>query len=433
MNEAEPRILITGFGLITPLGNGAWPTFRALLAGKRLTDRTAGVPADIASIDLVRSIGAINLAQHVADDPAIELAERAAREALAMANIQPNEDGLPCFIGTSKGAFNLFDTAASTFAQGGLTQLNKNKIYAQVLALGPHEFMSRALRNKIHLNTTHHTVAACASSLHALHAAKQFLLRNDARHNPTSNRSNKVSSRRALVVTSDASLTPLLISAYEKLGVLAPRTADTYRCNPLDKSRSGFVLAEAAAAVVLERVDEENILPRVDQRAASKQIELKETAIATDPFDLIRTSPTLDSLNNLHAKITTNQRPNLYHLHAPGTLDHDPAEIAMVHSQSGTVSCSEPENAFDIYAHKGALGHSLGASGLVATVIACLCQLTNSRPPMPWLTNPIHSSLARQSTIASPKTHTTIKNQAIFAAGFGGHAAGAVIGRPGTC
>jgi 3-oxoacyl-[acyl-carrier-protein] synthase II len=92
----------------------------------------------------------------------------------------------------------------------------------------------------------------------------------------------------------------------------------------------------------------------------------------------------------------------------------------------------------DVYAVKGAIGHALGSAGLASLVIACLCAQVGRRPPMPWLEQPMNRSplpLEPSSRallgggLADPKT-----TQAVFAAGFGGHVAGAVIrggGRPG--
>ncbi len=479
------RIIITGFGLVTPLGLGAWATFAALLAGRTISDRAAALPPDIAAIDLARAIGCVAAAQHAADDPAVELAEHAAREAgvgcrgSGVGNplrppLPPGEgwgegrkelsrqaaDGssssnaswgegrkemsrpdsepappLPCFLGTSKGAFRRFDEAAALFALRGHDAISHRsaKALCEVIALGPGEYLSQRLEKRLNIRVAHHAVAACASSLVALHRARLALL------------NRQVEGDRALVLTADAALTPSLIHAYRKLGVLAPLSPTDYACRPLDQQRQGFVLAEAGAAVMLQRIDDPGSpLPR-------GSVELIDTGEACDAYDLIRPCRDMPAVNHLAEHLLAGRDIDLIHPHAPGTQDHDPAEMAVYrrHAQAnvrratgcrpkpaagtlaqlagmqaplaGTQAQSSPCT-LDFYAHKGALGHTLGASGLVSLVIACLCARAQQRPPMPWLREPIDPAAAAARLAGPP-----IQTQAIFAAGFGGHAAGAVI------
>src|SRR5262249_26413210 len=100
--------------------------------------------------------------------------------------------------------------------------------------------------------------------------------------------------------------------------------------------------------------------------------------------------------------------------HAPGTLDHDAVELDVYQK----VCANRPL----LYASKGALGHGLGASGLVSLVIACLSARAAKIPPMPWLDEPLDSPL-----LTRPHENADVTTPAIFAAGFGGHVAGAVI------
>ena len=125
----QPRILIRGFGLVTPLAASAWETFSALLAGRTIADRAAGLPEDIAPVDLIRALGCVSIAQHVSADPAIELAERAAREAMFMAGVGDASE-LDGYLGTSKGAVKAMTMALapSPFGRGrgeGIIEVGK--------------------------------------------------------------------------------------------------------------------------------------------------------------------------------------------------------------------------------------------------------------------------------------------------------------------
>ena len=381
--------------------------FSALLAGKTISDRLADVPRQSNPIDLVRQLGCVSIAQHTATDPAIELVEHAAREALSMAGIT-NPQGMGCIIGVSKGAANALAEAIEYHDShhGSGEKIGKTHCATKpppdadlVIALGPYGYLSHHLKQRLGVNPTHTTVAACASSLTALHQARATL-----RHNHTNNQArNKV-----LVVTAEASLLPIFIHSYRRLGVTPPLIPTQYVGRPLDYHRNGFMLAEMGAAVVLEAVEE--VLPG--------QIELIDTAIANEAYDLVRPSPTMEALSHIAQPLLADRHIDMLHPHATGTAHHDPAELSAV--------APYLQNQPDGYACKGALGHGLGAAGLVSLVIACLCAKTRRRPPMPWLNEPIDTNAvklhAKGDTLSgSQQTH------AIFAAGFGGHVAGAVI------
>ncbi len=381
------RIIITGLGLISPLGLSAWETWAALLAGRTIADRAGRLPPDVDLVARVRATGCVAAAQHVAVDPAVELAERAAREAIAEARVSP--DGLPCFIGTSKGAVTSWSHVVA-----GHCRTPQDRA-ARAVALGPCGFLTHELRRRMGLGQVQHYVAACASSLHALHAARQHL-------------SSGMS--RCLVLTTESALLPAFIHSYRRLGVLAP--VHDYAARPLDRRRRGFMLAEIGAAVVLHRVE----------RVLAGQIELVDTAVAAEAHDLIRPSAAMPALRRVAKQLARHGPIDVLHPHAPGTPDHDAAELDAL-----LVACDSRHATWPrVYASKGALGHTLGAAGLVSLVLACLAARAHRLPPMPWLEQPLDHPLV---TCANAHAISRVAVHAIFAAGFGGHVAAALIRR----
>lgn len=364
-----------------PLGHAAWETFRALLDGRMITDRATKLPDDVAPLDLVRAVGCTGISQHSITDPAIDLAERAAREAMAEAGAEPDE--LATFIGASKGAVY----AMAGAAKDGCETVPPDARLA--IATGPHGYVAHHLCRRLKLQGAHNVVAACASSLTALHCARLALQRPGG-------------PGKALVITAEASLLPLFVHSYQRLRVLSKLSRDEYLGRPLDKNRNGFVLAEQAAAVVIERV----------QARRAGQFELVDTAIACESKDIVRNSSDMPALRRVADRILTRMKVDVIHPHATGTIEHDPAELA---------AYEHPDSA--IYACKGALGHGLGAAGLVALVIARLCARTKRTPPMPWITDPISPEIIAGGQSLNKEDATT---HAVFAAGFGGHVAGAL-------
>lgn len=405
------RIVLAGWGLITPLGLGAWSTFASLLKGRTLSDRADDLPDDTAPVDLAKALGSVVSVQHGHADPAIELAERAVREAAAMASLQPS--GLPLWLGTSKGAI----ARASTHL--GLGRPMTDEI-AMCLALGPHAYMSNQLTRRLDTQAMGHHVAACSSGLVALDTARRSLL-----HRPED------AAPYAIVASADAAITPALVNSYQRLGVLGTMTRYQYRQYPLDELRQGFMLSEIGAAVLLKRIEPSEALP-------ANAIELIDTATACEPYDIIRSPSEMISLTKLWQSVTKDRTIDVIHPHAPGTREHDPAELGVllptsspeVPNQPSQGSPPRPEssNPPDLYAVKGAIGHSLGASGLASLVVAAMTLRSGKRPPMIWLNDPmrLHDG-SRLQVDPSLRPCDRSGTHAVLAAGFGGHLAAAVL------
>ena len=396
-HDTPARIVLAGWGLMTPLGLGAWATFSSLLKGRTLSDRASELPEDTAPVDLARALGGVASVQHGSADPAVELAERAVREAAAMAGTPPT--GLPLWLGTSKGAI------AKLSHQLGMDRPLTDDL-ASCLAMGPHAYLAQQLTRRLHTQAKPHYVAACSSGLVALDAARRSLLHGTPDTSPY-----------AMVASADAAITPALVYSYLRLGVLGNMTRDTYTQRPLDAQRQGFMLSEVGAAVLLKRLAPDEAMP-------DNAIELIDTATACEPYDIVRSPREMTSLARLWQRVSGNRSIDVIHPHAPGTREHDPAELGVL------LPSPRPDGSFqpDLYAVKGAIGHSLGASGLSSLIVAALSIRSGKRPPMPWLDEPMQ--LPDGSRLqANPDMRPCSRSgtHGVLAAGFGGHLAAAVL------
>lgn len=395
-STAGSAAIVRGFGLVTPLGASAWETFGVLCKGGRLTDRLQALPEDIALFDLVRAVGSVASVQMATRDPSVDLAERAIREACMAASVPMAN--LPTFLGASKGAVTLLEALSLSRVEGrpeatGLS-VGLPDDAEMVVGLGPHGYLMHHLSQRCGLEPAGSYVAACASSLVALDAARRSL------------QSGRF--KRAVVVTSESALTASFIHSYNRLGVLAPLPRDAYQPMPLDEQRHGFALSQLGAAVVLEWGE-----PEIGD------LILEDTATANDCHDLIRTDPTMPALHYVASRLMSGRTMDMIHPHAPGTPGvngHDASELAVYRDVLGDLP--------DLYACKGAVGHGLGSAGLVSLVLSLMCLKTGQRPPMSWLTQPIDglpADLGQRKACAREARH------GIFAAGFAGHTAGAIV------
>ncbi len=265
-------------------------------------------------------------------------------------------------VGTSKGPVEQW--LAGDVAREGLAAVASELSVSLGMGMGPRLTLS----------------AACSSGLHALIRAVMLL------------RAGEV--RRALVVGCEASVHPMFISSFSRLGVLPPAG---YGCRPFDRQRRGFVMSDAAAAVCLE----------VDSSGAIAQIE--GVAMGGDATHITRGDPQGAVLRKLITRLIEGDGPiDLLHAHGTGTLSNDAVELAALDAL-----CP----AGIVYSHKGALGHSLGAAGMVSVVINCLAHRNGITPAIANLTEPMPTERVQLATtqIARP-----IGRSITLAAGFGG-------------
>jgi len=387
-DEDRGAPVIRGVGLATPLGVSAWSTAAALLAGRTTADRLArcaesGDPLDATT--LARATGGSAFAGLTLTDPAVELAERAAREALADAGAAGG-DCVRTIVASSKGAVLSLLKPAST---------DRRKAAA---TLGPHGFLLAESRRRLSLGETTAVVAACATSIHAIEQAVREI---------------RAGTPRVLVIAVESALHPLFVESYRRLGALAPiDPIGAHRCAPLDQSRRGFTLNECAAAIVLESPG---------AAATSGWGRIAGVATGVQPYDLVRAAPEFTTLERLVRRVAGDGAPlALVQPHATGTPDNDEREMRALERALGDGRRGAPA-----YAAKGAIGHALGAAGLVNIVLGCLFGRIGRLPPMPWLDRPIPTSLSlsRDGRPIERGLHVCV------ASGFGGHV-GAVAVAP---
>ncbi|HEY7090194.1 MAG TPA: beta-ketoacyl synthase N-terminal-like domain-containing protein [Tepidisphaeraceae bacterium] len=352
--------IITGAGLITPLGSSVEQTWSSLLAGQFIRDH-ARVPLQSARQSRVHRLGLT-----------------AAREAIAQAgwsDFELSDPRTALTIGTSKGPVEswLNGDPIGSIHDFGLSELSAGLARELGHGAGPRSTLS----------------AACASGIHALiHAV--LLIRSGA-------------ADRALVVAAEASVHPMFIGSFKRLGVLP---AEGVGCRPFDHDRDGFLISEAAAAVCIESSETSRGIAVIDR-----------FALGGDAVHLTGGDPQGRTLKYLLGHVVDGRPVDLIHAHATGTLFHDPIELRAIES---TVFQTDPRPI--VYSHKGALGHSLGAAGLVAVVLNCQSHRTGIIPGNVQTRRALPTD---HVAIASDPTARPVRRSVALAAGFGG-AMGAV-------
>lgn len=348
------KAVITGVGLVTPLGTGVEQTWAALLAGRSINTH-AKVPMD-ASPGFSR---------------VSSLAMRAAKEAVADNDLS----GTALVVGTSKGPIESWLEAPSTLSD----------------VEGPRAFglasVACDLAREFSITGPKLTLsAACASGLHALIRGAMMIESGEA--------------TRVLVVAAEASVHPLFIANFARLGVLP---AEGVGCRPFDLNRDGFLMSEAAAAVVLESSTAVR---------AGDGISVEKYALVADATHLTGVDPEGRALRHALARSTGDRSFDLLHAHGTGTAANDAVELSAL-DETVLETAVRPI----VYSHKAALGHSLGAAGLVSVVLNVVSHRAGIIPANVRTREPLPS---HKLSIPSTTTRRRVRRSLVVAAGFGG-------------
>ena len=375
-----PRPVISSYALLTPFGN-AEQTWSALLAGRCLTesarvDLAAGGPyprVTSLALQVARDLPWHGHLAHGVGTPTLDTGDTAVIVATSKGEI---DTWLEC---ADPGLQNAGEGTGTTGLAGIATTLVRElRISGPVLTVS----------------------AACASGLVALVRAVLMLRAGEA--------------RRVLVVAAESSFHPLLLASYQRLGVLTdPATG----CRPFDRDRRGFFVGEAAAAVMLETIPEQAVVSHSPGTPGECR-EVDAFALGSDAISITASDPSGHILRRLIERVSRGRGFDLIHAHGTGTLLNDPVELNAIDSVF-----SEPT---PVYSHKGALGHTLGASSLVSVVLNCMAHGRGRIPPNSRTLNPLP---ARSAIISHTPLSRPIRRSLVIAAGFGGPVAAVALGR----
>jgi len=178
-------------------------------------------------------------------------------------------------------------------------------------------------------------------------------------------------------------------------------------------------MSEAAAAVTIEAADETSA-----RSWSGGYAKIDSFALAGDATHLTGSDPTGRTLSRVLANVINGRPTDLIHAHATGTVLHDPVELAAIEANLASYD-SDPF----IYSHKGALGHSLGAAGMISVVINCLIHRHgivpgNVRTPAPL---PIRGARIDANPVAG-----NFRRSIVTASGFGGTIAAVALSDAGN-
>ena len=247
MSNPAGSVVVTGMGLVTPIGSDVSQTWTALIAGR------SGI-GNIAAFD-ASGLG-VRIAGEVRDDEPYDsvllgrktrsrreaFALRAVDEALRSAELTStslSETPLGLFSGCERENINDFGVFASYKREGQRAPVTAHRHRGQLFARQPDSVARQIFAELPSARLCCNYTMACAAGAVAAYQALRWL------------RSGVI--QRAVVFAADTPINVGAVHGFEELGALSTLNDEPARaCRPFDQHRDGFVLAEGAAAVVFE-------------------------------------------------------------------------------------------------------------------------------------------------------------------------------------
>ncbi|HZN18218.1 MAG TPA: beta-ketoacyl-[acyl-carrier-protein] synthase family protein [Micromonosporaceae bacterium] len=357
-----PEVVVTGLGLVTPAGIGVAASWARILRGEPTAaadPALAGLPVDfscrVPGFHAQELVGR-RLAWRT--DRYTHLALVAAREAVADAGLDPaGWDGarVGVVIGNALGGTETYERQQQVLREEGATQVSP-----MVVPMMGVSMVAGYLAIDVHATGPNLvTATACASGTTAVGTALQ-LLRTGA-------------CDVVLAGGTEASLTPTVIAGFAQMGALSRRSADPAAASrPFDVDRDGFVPAEGAGMLVLER------LADARARGATVRARLAGYGASADAYHATSPDPAGAGVERAIRRALADAGV------APGEVDHvnahgtatplnDVAEAAVLRRVFG----ARPA----VTSVKGVTGHSLGGAGGIEAACTVLSVQHGVVPP----------------------------------------------------
>lgn len=371
---AKRRVVVTGLGMLTPLGNDVASTWQGLVNGQsgigeithydttQYGTKFAGLIKDFDATDYIAKKDAKKM------DQFIQYGIAAGIQALDDSGLEVNEANasrVGVAIGSGIGGLTLIEENHEKLLNSGPKKLSPFYVPSTIInMISGHLSIMKGLRGP---NIS--IVTACTTGLHNIGHAARMIAYGDAD---------------AMVAGgAEKASTPMGMGGFSAARALSTRNDDPQAASrPWDKDRDGFVLADGAGVVVLEEYE------KAKARGAKMYAELVGFGMSGDAFHM--TSPPADGAgaalameNALNDAGVNAEQVGYINAHGTSTPAGDKAETQAVKSIYGAAA-----DKVMVGSSKSMMGHLLGAAGSVESIITALSLHNQVVTPTINLDNP---------------------------------------------
>jgi 3-oxoacyl-[acyl-carrier-protein] synthase II len=369
------RVVVTGFGMISPLGNDANTTWENLVSGQSGVSHidhfdVSTFPTKFAG--LVKNFDAQSFGIPRKDTKKMDLfiqyglaAGIQAFEQSGLEVTEDNADRIGVAVGSGIGGLSLIEENHSKYLAGGVRKLSPFFCPSTILNMAAgHLSIKLGLRGP---NIA--IVTACTSGVHNIGHAARMIAYGDA--------------DAMLAGGTEKASTELGIGGFCAARALSTRNDDPQSASrPWDKDRDGFVLGDGAGVVVLEEYE------HAKARGANMLVELVGFGMSGDAYHM--TSPPPDGAGAAKAMNNALQDANVNASSVGYINAHGTSTSAGDIAETNAVKTVFADNARHVMvgSTKSMTGHLLGAAGAIETIFTIQSLVNDVVPPTINLDNP---------------------------------------------
>jgi 3-oxoacyl-[acyl-carrier-protein] synthase II len=367
-------VVVTGVGLLTPLGLGTEATWEAIRAGKSGIGRITQFDASAFSCQIAGEVKGFDPANYIERKEIkkmgrfIQFAIAAAEWALKSSELQvtpENAERVGVYIGSGIGGFEVIEREHRTLLEHGPRRISPFFIPATIVNLASGQVSMRSGAQ----GPNSATATACTTSAHSIGDSFRIIARGDA--------------DAMICGGTEACITPMGIGGFAAMRALSTRNHEPERASrPWDRDRDGFVVGEGAGILVLEEIESAR------QRRAPILAEIVGYGMSGDAFHV--TAPPDDGGGAFRvmrsalgdAGIGPSQ-VDYINAHGTSTEVGDRAETVAIKRAFG-----EHARTLAVSSTKSMTGHLLGGAGGLEAGITVLAIRDQVAPPTINYENP---------------------------------------------
>ena len=363
------RVVVTGLGCVSPVGNTVEQSWTNLLAGRSGIDTIKSFDASAFACQIAGEVKDLDLQSYISTKEArsmdrfIHLGIVAAQQAVVDSGLPQGDDlddelafRIGCIIGSGIGGLPLIEETHGEYTNRGPRRISPFFVPASIInMISGHVSMRHGFKGP---NLA--VVTACTTGLHSIGEAARKIEYGDAD---------------AMVAGgSESTVSPLGIGGFAAMRALSTRNDDPQAASrPWDKDRDGFVLGEGAGVMVLEEYE------HARARGARMYCELAGYGMSGDAGNM--TAPNMDG-------------PRRAMISAMNNAGVNPVDVqyANAHGTSTPLGDVNESNAFKaafgdaakqlvVNSTKSMTGHLLGGAGGIESVFTVLALHHQTSPP----------------------------------------------------
>lgn len=356
--QKPPRVVVTGLGLVTALGNDVATSWEGLCAGRSGVGPITGFDTSQHKVQFGAELKNFDPTLYMdrkevrRNDPYTQLAVATAKQALAQSGLEINEenaDDIGVYSGSGVGGLETMHDQFATLFDKGPQRVSPFFITMMMIdsAAGLVSIMTGAR------GPNWAAVSACATSGNTIGEAWETIRRGDA--------------RAMIAGGSEKAITPISIAAFANMHALSRRNDEPASASrPFDATRDGFVMGEGSAMLILEELE------FAKARGATILAEMVGYGSTGDAHHITEPAPggsgLVRAMRQALRKAGMQPREIDYiNAHGTSTPFNDKMETQAIKTCFG-----EHAYKFAVSSTKSMVGHTFGAAGAVEAVISIL-------------------------------------------------------------